>query len=528
MGLLEIGEPLDWSEAQQHLKRLNDFGLRQFIEAYNNLKEKRGEFLRWGDEIEYMVAKFDHTNKKVQLALVATEYLKKFTKERDLNQNDDCSTHWVHEFAEYMIEATPGKPYKHTIGDIGIVECNMKKRRRQLQSQLAPDEVVLMMTCFPRLGCPNFTTPSYDPSIGIDSKGNAALSLFFPNEAATQGHPRFLTLARNIKARRGEKVCINVPVFMDTNTPNPFIDPAVDKFPDETKRAVPNHIYMDAMGFGMGCCCLQVTFQASNAEEARMLYDHLCPLTPILLALSAASPVWKGYLSDIDCRWEVIASSVDDRNAYERSKSDEQVDHEGPNYRINTSRYSTLDSYISRYGAIYNDIDLVKNEQYHKELIDANIDHLLADHVAHLFVRQPLVVFKDILDYRPNDTFHFETIQSTNWNNMRFKIPPPGSNIGWRVEFRTPELQFTEFENAALVTFILLITRVILSYRTRFIIPVSMVRPKILVYQNLQIIVFEVKENMRRAQKRDAVIKETFYCNTNIQRGLVFHKKKRS
>lgn len=27
--------------------------------------------------------------------------------------------------------------------------------------------------------------------------------------------------------------------------------------------AKPDHIYMDHMGFGMGCCCLQVTFQVT-------------------------------------------------------------------------------------------------------------------------------------------------------------------------------------------------------------------------------------------------------------------------
>lgn len=53
------------------------------------------------------------------------------------------------------------------------------------------------------------------------------------------------------------------------------------------------------MGFGMGCCCLQMTFQAQSLEEARHLYDQLTPLTPIMLALSAASPIWRGYLSDV-------------------------------------------------------------------------------------------------------------------------------------------------------------------------------------------------------------------------------------
>lgn len=53
------------------------------------------------------------------------------------------------------------------------------------------------------------------------------------------------------------------------------------------------------MGFGMGCSCLQMTFQAQSLEEARHMYDQLTPLTPIMLALSAASPIWRGYLSDV-------------------------------------------------------------------------------------------------------------------------------------------------------------------------------------------------------------------------------------
>ena len=32
--------------------------------------------------------------------------------------------------------------------------------------------------------------------------------------------------------------------------------------------------------------------------------------------------------------------------------------------------------------------------------------------------------------------FHLQNIQSTNWQSMRFKPPPPNSKIGWRVEFR--------------------------------------------------------------------------------------------
>jgi hypothetical protein len=36
------------------------------------------------------------------------------------------------------------------------------------------------------------------------------------------------------------------------------------------------------------------------------------------LALTAASPLWRGYIADVDCRWNVIAGSVDDRTEEER------------------------------------------------------------------------------------------------------------------------------------------------------------------------------------------------------------------
>jgi glutamate--cysteine ligase catalytic subunit len=58
---------------------------------------------------------------------------------------------------------------------------------------------------------------------------------------------------------------------------------------------------------------------------------------------------------------------------------------------------------------------------------------------------------------------------------MRFKPPPPNSNIGWRVEFRSMEIQITDFENAAFAVFIVLLTRAILSYGLNFYIPISKV-----------------------------------------------------
>lgn len=70
---------------------------------------------------------------------------------------------------------------------------------------------------------------------------------------------------------------------------------------------------MDAMAFGMGFCCLQCTFSTKSFDHARYVYDQYNVLSPIFLALTAGSPIFKGKLSDWDVRWNVISGSVDDR-----------------------------------------------------------------------------------------------------------------------------------------------------------------------------------------------------------------------
>lgn len=65
-------------------------------------------------------------------------------------------------------------------------------------------------------------------------------------------------------------------VLVDKYTPRPFVEKGVPEQKEDM-------IYLDAMGFGMGCCCLQVTFQASSIAEARKLYDNLTPLCPIMV-----------------------------------------------------------------------------------------------------------------------------------------------------------------------------------------------------------------------------------------------------
>ena len=36
------------------------------------------------------------------------------------------------------------------------------------------------------------------------------------------------------------------------------------------------------------------------------------------MALSAASPIYRGFLTEVDCRWNIISGAVDDRTQEER------------------------------------------------------------------------------------------------------------------------------------------------------------------------------------------------------------------
>ena len=235
---------------------------------------------------------------------------------------------------------------------------------------------------------------------------------------------------------------------------------------------------------------------------ARILYDQLNSMTSIMLALTASSPIWRGFLADTDCRWKAISESQDDRSPEERG---EIKNSKVP--IIEKSRYSTVESYLSDEASSYNDIEIVKNETYYEYLKKNGVDHLMAQHISHLFIRDPLIIFKEditetpkYLDSQDFLTNQFENIQSTNWQSMRFKPPPncdPNSETGWRVEFRTMELQGTDFENAAFVTFLVLLSRAILEFKLDLLIPIS-----------------QVDENTRRAQKRNACLAEKFYFKT--------------
>ncbi|KAJ2745234.1 glutamate--cysteine ligase [Coemansia sp. BCRC 34301] len=510
MGLLSLGTPLPWDQARDLAQEVRKHGIEQFLHIWNNMKDRKRDRLLWGDEIEYMLISLDRQRRRARLSqrghellsVLQVEEAESLERASRTGEKIDLEALWRPEFGRYMVEGTPGHPYNSTVNDLVNVEANMRRRREIVTQLMGKDEIILSVGSYPMLGSHDFLDPPHK------ANGPFSRSLFLPDEVINP-HPRFRTLAGNIQERRGSKVAINMPIFHDRNTPQPFVDPTIpytrNLFPGDKEAlegaALPDHIYMDAMGFGMGCCCLQITLQAPNVDQARRLYDQLATVGAVMMSLSASSPVFRGYLADVDCRWNVIAAAVDDRTLEERGMAPLSKDR----FVIPKSRYGTIDTFLGssdgHYKPEYNDLDLVYDRDIYQRLASGGIDDLMAKHVSHLFIRDPLVIFEELL--KQDDSVsadHFENIQSTNWQNVRFKPPPPNSPIGWRVEFRPLEVQVTDFENAAFSVFTVLLARAILAFGDlNFYIPVT-----------------KMDINMERAHSRDAVLREKFFFRRKI------------
>jgi len=263
------------------------------------------------------------------------------------------------------------------------------------------------------------------------------------------------------------------------NTKKNLVEARYEACPCPTPSVAHPCIYMDCMAFGMGCNCLQVTMQMPNVDVARHIYDQLVVLCPPFLALTSATPFQKGLLCDSDVRWLTIAASVDDRKRSEVP-------------RILKSRYDNVSAFIGNKLAAdsvqkFNDNHVEIDSKTFEHLKSVGLDEILAQHVAHMFIRDPLVIFDQAIDIdNENRSDHFESIQSTNWQTVRFKPPPPHTNIGWRVEFRIMDIAPTPFENAAMSVFVAILTRAIMKYDLVFYTKMS-----------------QVDENMGRAHIRD-------------------------
>ncbi|KAG7660450.1 GSH1 [[Candida] subhashii] len=561
MGLLSLGTPLDWHQSKQYNDHVRYNGITQLINIFKQHSNTRtnDKFL-WGDEVEYMMVDIDRANKTARLSIDKDYILDDLN---DMNKSlykalqNNVSFH--PEYGRFMLEATPAKPYDgDELSDYVYVETNMKFRRQISEAELPENVKPLTITSYPLMGIGNFTSPIAKPI------GPASQSLFLPDEIINR-HARFPTLTANIRKRRGHKVAINLPMYPDKYTK--LLDDTIplhrDLFKSDKEPRLgaskPGHVYMDSMGFGMGASCLQITMQTKDINEARYLYDTLVSISPIMLSLSAAAPIFKGFLVNQDVRWNVVSGAVDDRTFIERDvvpylgysitggldvDSDiqkinnftyKQTNEFGEYINLFTksgksiqkmakSRYDSVANYLSDsnystnyYNPKYNDLGSPMNKPVYDRLMSHPLfDHEMARHFAYLFIRDPLVIFNERIDQNNElENDHFENIQSTNWQTLRFKPPALydesevdiNKTPGWRVEFRPMEIQITDFENAAYSIFLALLSKAIIKFTPNFYIPLS-----------------KVDENMLSAHKVDSVLNDKFWFKSFENWNLDHHE----
>lgn len=460
--LLRTGKPLTWQASKGYLTSIRHEGARQFISHYNRCKLMESPEFVWGDEIEFGILKSDKATNQIDLSLRAGTETRSsptmreitnlypsmihddanLTLSTDVPSANDCE--WQPEYGSWMIEAVPKRPFKSdTLYDLMNAEKSMQLRRKRLHRELAGNEIAPTLTAFPMMGVKsyphtahivNFDDLSTHKSLGNDSPSQSS----YVSDALINEHPRFAALTRNIRLRRGSKVDIVVPadthpdeyectVHLPTGTTTPVLAAAdvasscTAKSDGALNNTKEEDIHMDAMAFGMGCSCLQVTIQAHNEDESRFLHDQLAIMAPILHALSAATPILKGRLAATDTRWNVISQAVDDRTPAERRpiniKSESIIDErnivescrdvemvgEGVR-RLSQSRYSEVPLFIARTEgaaedaamAALNDIEVAIDDDIYDILrTEGGVDENLSRHIAHLFVRDPLVIFDD-------------------------------------------------------------------------------------------------------------------------------------
>lgn len=495
MVLIKGGELLTFEELNEKSKLIETKSIEQLLQIYNKFKDIKDDPFKWGDEIELSLIKFDHENKRVHLLLKAEEFFDFIDElKRKENNHELDQVEFHNEYTSYIIETIPGQPIDDNVNSFSKIQDNMKLRREIIQRFLSKDEYVLPLTSFPLLGCTNFTFPHHLPET-FENRTKYD-SMFYSNKIIMD-RALFKSATFNKIDRIKSLPNIYVPIFKDEKTPIIF----KDELFENNSKSKDNHIFMDHDGFAMGCCCIQATFQANSLEQACHLYDQLTPIAPIVIALSASSPVWRGYLSDIDCRWNVLKQAFDDRTKEERGleplKENKRV--------LNKSRFDTTEVYLSKEGSKYNNHKFDKDDEVYETLVNQEMDPLLAQHFASMFTRDPMMLLHDdLFSTDTNNTAVFDLFNCSNWRLLRFKPPPikseESNQIGWRVEFRPTELQITDFQNAAFASFIILLTKAIVKLNLNFLIDIT-----------------KLDENMNKAQNRNACLNERFHFRVNVE-----------
>ncbi|RYY80411.1 hypothetical protein EON63_16810, partial [archaeon] len=257
--ILRVGTPVPWLQSKPYLNYIRLTGAQQFLEHYKRCKGYRSEGFFWGDEIEYGLF-YRSKGGHYDLYMNATTLREQLTQAERTYVDLPIGCEWQPEYGSWMIESVPRNPYGNTLGDLLNVEKSLMLRRKRMHYMLAfnnkhannpipvpadigsskteeRDDAIIApsISCFPMLGVKGYGHTQH-------THGDVCMSDYV-SDTVINPHPRFGTLTRNIRERRGRKV--NITVEVDSED-------------------VKQYEHMDAMAFGMGSCCLQVTMQCAS------------------------------------------------------------------------------------------------------------------------------------------------------------------------------------------------------------------------------------------------------------------------
>ncbi|KAJ5297905.1 hypothetical protein PENANT_c012G04594 [Penicillium antarcticum] len=456
MGLPVEGPSIGWATTEQAGPSVRKWATEQLLCLWHKQRHRRDNIATWGDEIEYNLVDLNHDASRATMLLDQERVIREW--ERDpTSEESPVTLQW--EGAKYVVETTPAKPYTGSTEDLLSVQANMRKRRETINRSLASNQHTISIGSFPRTGIDEQWTTPHGPS-----RTNHSLCML----------PRYKSLFENIRGRRQNHLKqTHYPIYRDLQTPN-----------SAPQDKGPGFICLDQVEVGIGCSSLQTTFQTSNEVECRWLHDQLIPLAPVFLAMTAAVPIWKGYLVDTDVRWQRFADLVDDRRP-------DEMEHTPPRWTYNRTYLSpdTPPEMESK-----NHLKPM-NETIKQRLLDGDMDDQLATHFASILSRDPLVLTQeDMSNFNTSNTKLFELLHGCTWHAVRFKPPVSDSGPGWCIEFRTMEAQLTDKDNAAFAIFTYLLSRAIVALHLDFYIPID-----------------KVGESIEFASKRNAVLDERMW-----------------
>ena len=246
MGIETVATPLDWFASLPHQETVKMGGMRQFLYRFLDDRENETDYpdhaLYFGDELEFMLIVCNNESSSVgadESAMAAVDVDLCAHKVLAQLREEQPDYIWMTEYADYMVEAIAGKLWRLEDKDflltgINIIQESMHERRWKIFHQLqkifagsstsCQHHTVVSFSCFPALGAVPYAIKNWqsildtnDERTRVMAPGQELNSLpvarsLFLSDAVTSPHVRYQTLTRNMRLRKGAKMCSLLPV----------------------------------------------------------------------------------------------------------------------------------------------------------------------------------------------------------------------------------------------------------------------------------------------------------------------------